>query len=510
MNKKASALFLFLILASFLYADISVSSYSILPSTVRPGVTGSISVTILNSGSNATSVTAEPTGISPILAAGRVSLGDFSSGITTSFSIPFRVEQNAQAGVYNLPIRLAYFSYSLGNTLSGTKTLTVPITVRNPASFQLSAFSKTAFSDDDFNVQGKISNEGGRAYDAKLYINSTSFYAAGPTPLLLGDVSNETPFSLNITVASGVQSGKYSIPLTITYRDQIGGEYSETLYLNANLKVRSPQFILTLTPQEGELTPGRQAKLIAKLQNTGDKAAYSVKMKILSTDTLTPLSSSEIIAGDIPADSQKEVSFDVGVKNIEPGFYPISVQISYMDDNGKSETPQTLSSGLNILGTNDISVFISSRPSPIVSGGAHTFSVLVSNIGSSSIKALQVKPAGGVFKIMDAQGEQFIGGLQQDDFSSVQYKILVENVAEGSYPFSVESTFKDAYNNEHKANSTVMLEVVSPATAQKLNGTGGDNTLLCIGAALILLVAGGIYYFKFYRHGKKLFFKKKD
>ncbi len=498
-NNAALSTFIFIFLAIQLsFADISVSSYSILPQTVRPGITGSISITILNSGSNATSVSAEPSGTSFIISSGKYDLGDFSSGVTTSFTIPFRVAKDTPAGIYNLPIQLNYFSSGSSGFLTGKKTLTVPISIRNPASFQLDASSRTAYSDDDFHVEGMIFNTGGVAYDAKLTVNSSKFYQVGPTPILLGDIVNRTTVSLNLTVASGTSSGKYSIPLVIAYRDIIGTEYSESLYLNADVKIRSPQFMLEIAP-DSQINPGKKARIIATLKNTGDMPAYSASIKLLSPDLLTPLSSSEVIAGDFPANSGRQVPFEVGIKSIEPGFYPLSVQVSYKDSKGEVKSPQAISAGINVQALNELSVFVSSKPAPITSGSVHTFSVLVSNIGSSKIKALQVRPVGSPdFKILDAQSAQFIGGLEQDDFSSVQYKILVESVPEGAYPFIVESTFKDAYNAEHKINSTVTLEVVSQETAKKASGQGGDSTICFAGLALLAILVA-VYYFKFHK-----------
>ncbi|MEM3060656.1 MAG: hypothetical protein QXG33_04340 [Candidatus Anstonellales archaeon] len=505
MNKSV---FVFLLLCAIAthFADISISSYSVLPTTVRPGITGSISITILNSGSNATSVTAEPAGSQFIISSGRYNLGDFSSGITTSFSIPFTVSKNTPPGIYNLPIYLTYFSTGQSGFLSGKKTLIVPISVKNPASFQLESQPAIAYADSGFTSEVTIRNSGGTAYDAKLYSNSTSFYIAGPTPVFLGTVEDNVVFSLNLTMASGIPSGRYSVPLVITYRDALGTDYSETLFLNAEVRNRLPKFIFSVVPAS-PLVPGKASVLSLRLKNSGDMAAYSVSVKLQSPNILTPLSTSEIIVGDLAPNSEANVFFDVGVKNIEPGFYPLTAEIYYKDGNGNLQAPYNVSVGVNVAAPNELSVFVSSKPIPITAGQAHTFSVLVSNTGSSRIKALRLRLIESpVFKILDAQASQFIGGLEQDDFSSVQYKVLVGNVPPGSYPLIVESSFKDAYNNEYTINSTVMLEVVSSETASKVSGQSGDSSILCIGAAAIAALLALVLYFKFRGKGKTLTF----
>jgi hypothetical protein len=304
-----------------------------------------------------------------------------------------------------------------------------------------------------------------------------------PRQLRLGDITSEKNFTLPMTLASDLSSGKYSVPITIQYRDEIGEELTDTSSMIINVNRRAPDFLVTIPSQE-QIIVGERVMLHAIVENTGSGDAYSVHLSLPNSTVLTPLGFSDLELGDLPAKSKREVEMDVGINNVAPGFYSLGFLIRYDNKNGEAQAAKTVSSGANIEAKNDVAVYISAKPSPIVSGGSHSLSVLVSNIGSSDIKALSVRLNSTKFKVLDAQEKQFIGGLSQDDFSSVQYNVLVATVPEGEYPVEVTVDFKDAYNRPHTYVVPLMLKV----TAAK---NGESPIFIIIG---VLVVAVGAYF----------------
>jgi len=244
------------------------------------------------------------------------------------------------------------------------------------------------------------------------------------------------------------------------------------------------------------------------ISNGGDDWAYDVQAGVASQsainsisgasdlsaydDVLTALGSTYGSVGDLAPGEEEEIILHVGVNDIRPGFYKQYFVIKAKDANGDAKEDELSPVGLNVEGLSDVSVFVSANPAPIIAGGEHTLSVLISNVGTSPIKALIVGAKGDEFVLQEAQDEQFIGGLVEDDFSTVQYKVKVANVPSGAYPLNISMKFKDSYNRDLEKSQMVYLKIKNPNDAQF-----GDAGIIALAILLVMLVAvaGGGYWY---------------
>lgn len=504
-NSKIIALAFFAaMVCGIAFADLSVTGVSTTPASIRPGVVGAISMTISNPDvTDALGVVVEAYGTSNINAGGQQYLGDFKSGAGTVVTYPFSVPMETNAGIYTAKFK---FTWTNQNG-SRFKTMSVPLTVGNPAIFSVQSEGNRAFSNDDITVRGKLYNDGGRAKAVRIAISSSQFIQTGQTPLYIGDVDRAADFAVNLTVAPGVSSGSYSIPVLIYSRDEVGQDQSSNTTLRILVSRRAPDFSVAATPDR-TLTPGSKAALTVELKNVGDDDAYSVRVSLPSSKALTPLGQSDADVGTVAAGASKRVGFDVGVNDVPPGFYEPAFIVKYRNRDGDVQADRNMSSGINVEGKNDVSVFISAKPTPLAAGGSHTLSVLVSNIGSSPVKALTVKIDGGnVFQMQEAQDTQFIGGLSQDDFSTVQYKVRIgDAVKDGEYPVNVTMTFKDAYNRDHTISQAQRLKVLSKESAALAAGGNGSAGMLAVTAMLAVIAVAAVAVFLHFRSRQK----KKD
>lgn len=493
---KNNAIFTLLLLAFFAgsaCADLSLVSYTILPSSLEPGVSGTIVANLANVGSNSANGMLLQIGTnSQINTGGTMSLGDLASGATTTITVPFTISPSAKSGVYPVSLRFTWLSSSASASSNATRTavFNIPLSVSRVPSFSLETIKSSAYTSHDFLVNASITNtEGYSVSDVRISLNTTNFLQRGRVPLSLGDVNGTVLFTLPLSSGSAVTSGDYEVPLLISYKDEVGVEHTVGGKLAVDVTVSSPKFLASATSEE-PLTQGKRASLSLALSNNGDEGANNVRISIANSSVLTALGFSEASAGSISPGGSSSVSFDVGVNDVLPGFYSLPLNVRYTDKYGKESQAQ-ISTGIFIESKNDLSVYVSSKPSPIVSGGVHTLSVLVSNVGSSPIKALSVGINSPTFSLLEAQESQFIGGLNQDDFSTVQYKVLVASVPEGDYALNVTLNFKDSYNKPHSVNVPVVLRVVSSQTAAAASGSqnGSSPLLLAIGAAAIIVAA---------------------
>ncbi|MCX6768450.1 MAG: hypothetical protein NTY83_01235, partial [Candidatus Micrarchaeota archaeon] len=148
----------------------------------------------------------------------------------------------------------------------------------------------------------------------------------------------------------------------------------------------------------------------------------------------------------------------------------------------------------SVKSDSEVGVFLEANPTPLVSGGQHTLSVTVSNLGSYSIQGVTVDFESDALTLLTVQPEQYIGGLDKDDFSSVQYKVQVGNVQPGNYDATVKVSYKDASGARITDTKPVVIHI-EPA-AQSGDGTG----MLLLLAAIVAGV--GYWYFKMRKKSK--------
>ncbi|MFA5108043.1 MAG: hypothetical protein WC492_00725 [Candidatus Micrarchaeia archaeon] len=499
------AIFAAFMLAMPVFADLSVTNSTVLPSTLRPGVKGVVSMTLSNTGSvDIQSVQVEAAGTGYIFSEGQIRLGDYKAGTYGSATIPFSVPQDTPAGIYYLTVRFSWIN------ASGTsyKNVQVPITVTNPAIFSIDSLNKSIYTTGDFEVGVKLSNSGGDARDIRASINSTQFFQSGPNPLTLGDLpaNSSYNFPLGISLASSVTSGTYSVPILITYTDEASAEVVSVESLRLNVKRKSPTIELSLDGAQ-PFNPGHSLTMKLKVTNSGTDTAHDVQVGVAGasayksatgidassvTDVLTSLGTPFANLGDIAPDNYKIAVLPVGVNDVQAGFYRQYMSIKSKDDNGDAKADELQPLGINVEGVSDVSVFVSAKPAPIVAGSDNTLSVLVSNIGSSPIKALIVKIDGKDFVLQEAQDEQFIGGLAEDDFSTVQYKVKVANVPTSVSPLNVSMRFKDSYNRDYNRSQIVQLKILSPSDAGAGAQGGVDIFMLII---VLVIIGAAVWHF---------------
>ncbi|VVB56918.1 Uncharacterised protein [uncultured archaeon] len=484
-----------MLLASALSAGIAVTNVVLTPSTLHAGMSGVASMTISNSDNDqAFAVTVRggsPDG--PVRASGSVNLGDFRAGVSSSVSFPFSIPNTTRAGIYTMILQFDWTNSSS----SFVKPVMIPVTITDPAIFSAEADNGTVYTSGDFTLPVRLVNRGGSASEVRAAINSTQFFQTGPNPLWVGDVGEQPAhFELGVSLSPNVSSGTYSVPMVLSYRDESGQDTSSAVYLRLTVKRKSPQFSVSVLNSDGFI-PGRTVDLRIQVSKSGEETAYGTRIRLSNNSALIPLQTSDLSLDDLGPGQSKMMHLPVGVNDVQPGFYSPALSVSYHNSNGDEQPAVSVPLGLSVESLSDVSVFVTAKPAPVVGGGQHTLSVTVSNTGSSPVKALTVRlQPSSAFTLQEAQDEQFIGGLNQDDFSSVQFKVQVADVKDGLYPVNVSLGFKDSYNREHTANQTVNLKVISKQTAAAQAGESGSGGLLLFGLlVLVALAAAGWWFF---------------
>lgn len=498
MNMKNGVVFaLALVLLSALaFPTLSVGQPSVSPASVKPGETGIITLSITNSLSS-TSTTSSGTTTSTTQALEEVQVyfsavegvaftanspivvGTISSGATIPVSIPFKVTANAKGGTIGVPL---YVSEKDNPAL---KTVVAVITISNPAVLTISSDKQTIFSSDS--VKLTITNNGGTASRASLSIpDGSGFSLIGASSIYLGTVSGSATVDVPID-ASTAAAGVNSVPFLFTYQQEGGSEVNVTKYLTISVKKESEDLVFS---QVGKVIASQDNNVEIKVKNNG-KALSNFRI-FWADSELKAKESNQMRLGDLPTGATADASFLVRA-DAAPGVHDVSLKIAWSDAGVDKEEKLTVP--IVVTSDADVAIFVDAKPAPIVSGGEHTLSVLVSNIGSYKILNVEVELADSPnFQVLNAQKSQYIGGLEADDFSTVQYKVRFSKVASGSYPLTIKVKYRDQSGVWVEKEQTLQINVRPPEEAAAAGSGNGSIVPLAIGA--VIIIGAGYWYFR--------------
>jgi len=481
--------FAMVMLSGALSAAISVGAYAVTPSTLKPGEEGAISFSISNVVASTATATASQlenvqvffggtveglqfTGVSPF------NVGTIDSGGTSQVSVAFRVLPTAKGGVITAPF------YISQKDKTDLKTVNAIVHVVNPPVITLTSDHQTVLGTDEINLT--VRNDGGKATRLRVSIaDGSNFSFIGTSQIYIGDLASST-FVMVPLDSRNVDEGVNSMPFVLTYQQEGGNETSETHYLSVAVKKEKADVVFT---QAEKMVTGRDNTLVLTVKNTGRPLAnlefYLEDGKIQAKEN------KQVKLGSVATGDEKKISMRVFV-NAEPGVRSMQVRLKWVEDDVDKE--ETTYVPVVITSDADAAIYVDAKPSPIVVGGDHTLSITVSNVGSYKIQNVEVTLQDTPdFEIFNAQRSQYIGGLESDDFSSVQYKVRVKAIVPGQYPITVNVKYKDQSGVWVEKMQEIVLSIRSPSDILPANGNGNAVPLAVGGLAAL---AAGYWYFR--------------
>lgn len=154
--------------------------------------------------------------------------------------------------------------------------------------------------------------------------------------------------TLRLIVGPTATPGANFVPLTLTYRDNTGKQYTSKASLSAVVDTGSSLPLITIqtysvTPQV--VVPGQTALITAQIHNSGDKTANQVLVRLTGTDSVLiagPRGDAFPI-GDITPGSTAIVEIPLIVaQNAKAGVQPQAFTLSYVLDGKATELQTTL------------------------------------------------------------------------------------------------------------------------------------------------------------------------
>ncbi|MBU1197341.1 hypothetical protein KJ765_02395 [Candidatus Micrarchaeota archaeon] len=500
---------LVLMIAFGVQAAPQLQDFTVTPTTLKPGTSGTITVTIYNPSTSEYLSGAEIQGTaSQLQFSGGVSLGDIGTLGTSIASMSFKVRDYAKPGNYVITLTIAYVS-NLGGTATGYKKFSIPVSVSTTNSLQVEevVVSKSAIAPrDSFTITATLLNEGGDLRNIILsYPALSNFTFDGRSKIQMGDLKGGNSKRISIPMIAGpvIKAGYYSIPLTITYDDAVATGTTEELLVGPITATSDAQRITVFAETES-VSPGSSTDLVIAVRNTADEPLSEVHVVLPEeSEFFVPLDFNEKVISIIEPNEVQRVKFHISVNtNAVLKAYGIPITVKYQGRTiGSEEIEKTV--GVRVAGTPELSVITSTSPAPMSSDNTqYTLSVQISNIGDTAVRAVSVYASSNELEFIGITSD-YLGTLNLDDYSTSQFPVLVKKgITPGSYLVNIRLTFKDAYNNAYDKTKVATIEIVSPEIAQMARGVSGSNPL---NYAIIIIVLAVIGYFAY----KKWFKKKK-
>jgi len=487
MKKAIIGVLALLFMSGIAFAGLAITSYDVSQESFRPGSQGTVTIYI----SNPSSCPGLPTGCeadnrltevgvsvyppSQIAISNRADIGDLEIGASTFLSLPFKIADDAKSGVYRLDFRV----FSFGQTAQ-TRYITIPITVANVPEFVFTPDSNLLTGVDSINM--KIKNNGGVARNMKIKLTEDTAGVAlyGTNEIYVGTLTDETTVTMMLDSRSA-QDGPVNVPLVVMYEDEVGVFHEETDYVR--MTVKKEQLDIAFD-QKSDVVTKKEGMLVLGITNTGDNELKNVKLTFTDSN-LKLRGRSELDFGNINVGEEATVSGAV-FATFSPGLNLVPAKITWTEKDVNKE--QDIEVPLTISSDADVGVYIETKPAPLTVGGEHTLSVLISNLGSYRIDNVDVEISSDVLESLDITNKQYIGSLENDDFSTVQFKTQISPFTlPGDYDMTVKVTYRDQSGEWKTRYMTQPLTIYAAQT-----GNGG-NALLYGGIFILLVVA--VWYF---------------
>lgn len=497
-----------LLMVSVVFAGVDVVSYSVSPATLKPGLSGSVIVSLKNTGSDAVS------GVRTIFSASgftftteEVYVGDLAASGTSTVTVPIKVNANLAPGSYNIVGRITWVG-GAGET-SPYKLFSIPVSVESTAILQaenVSLSKQPLIPGEAFTVSFVLFNTGTTIRDVIISTNSTTFVLTGQARVLLGDLSagEKRLVQLPFTASTSASSGTQQIPLQLDYVDAFGQSKTASVTITPVLvEKRSINFFID-AEKISDANPGSKVKLSIDVRNIGNDAAYSVIAGVsANTSAFTPIGSSEVLVGALGAGESKSIDFELGIKGeATAGYYPLIITIDYRDRTGESQATVSKRVGAQVSSRDEVSVTVSTKPAVAVAGGKHTLSLRFFNVGTNELRGASVSIESDAFEVIGSSKE-YVGSITLDNPETVQFEVFIKkNTQPGKHDVKYTLDYVDAYNTRRQLNGTTSFQTLSQETAAAYTANGGVNPIIIVVGIVVIVVVAWLVYTRVIRKKK--------
>jgi len=487
------------------FAGLSISDYELSPEVVEPGTSGFLQITVENTGTQTDTVENVAIVVSSNTGLGidrSFVVGDLEAGSEVMISLPFSASEDVESGFYTVEVKasgrtLEYYYGSDGQLKSKTESFekhaSIPIEVVEQPVITVSLGQESI--EDITESTLTFTNAGGPAKRVEVILLNEGIGFLNAGKLYLDDL--EVGATLEATIdARGAEEGATKLELQLTYQNELGTEVTEVLEIPITVKKTEGDFVFV---QSEPVVSGDKDTLELVLTNEGN-ALSNVRITF-GTEEVRLRGLNEYVVGSLGAGEAKALSIPL-VADLAPGTQNVVLDVTW-EESGENRVG-SITLPLEIVSDATVGVYLEAKTNPLSAGSENTLSVTVSNLGTYDIQGTTVRLESEAFELNTIQPEQFIGELESDDYSSVQYDITMNRVEPGEYPAIVRVEFRDASGEWISVEKEIPITINGMSFSDaELEEQSGFGINLDIPVIIGTVIVGGVAYWLIKKRKKK-------
>ncbi len=290
-------------------------------------------------------------------------IGDLPASTSATATFHIKVNQDAPAGIYPLPVILNY-TYLYQAQQEGSETLnyqyktvneTIEIPIRIKSEVQI-AVPTVKTENLNAGIEGyvlltvkNIGYEDGQNAVVRIQENGQSPVVPTEGSVYIGDypVGSVVNCTFRVMVSSDAQQKTYPLDVLVYYKDDEGDYVNspiETIGVPVGEKVD-----FNVTPVMTTISPGDKAVITVQYQNTGGATAYNAEARISAVDPFTSNDDTAFLGTMAPGDI-REAAFDV---SLDPSAtakeYGLDSEVLYRDSLDNQFTSDPLKVNVEVV-----------------------------------------------------------------------------------------------------------------------------------------------------------------
>jgi len=358
-----------LILPNLVTAYVSISiSATTTPSTIEPGQTANLILTISNIGTSTAQNAKLTFNPNPYITPANtlLDLQSIPNGNSIQVTVPITVSSAIKEGTTALQFTI---NYNDAADPSGVKTqqnsVTISVTKRTLLEVNKVVYDEEVIQPgDNVNMNIELKNVGSgviKDLSVSIYSADIPFVPVEASNRFLNDLGpgSMKNATFNIIISKDAKTVAYSIPVTLTYYDEFNSLHTDTRYIG--LKISGvPEFVVSVEKAEN-MYAGNSGKLSISISNRGTATAQFLTAKFDSNLDVTP---KEYYVGNLDPDDSSTISLDVDLSRMPAGKYPLNMTLMFKDPYNKDFTENHVLSfnitnqPLQISGTTQIIILL--------------------------------------------------------------------------------------------------------------------------------------------------------
>jgi hypothetical protein len=461
-------------------AEFNVTSVS---SDVPVGGTGNVSVTIENTGEDATDAVVNLQSQTGDLRFGQSAetsrfVGEWEEGETRTVEVTARATQGADTNEYPVQATVSYNDDD--DNASQSAPLTFGVTPASEQQFTLGGVDSDLAAGAEGTISGTITNEGPeQATDAVVALSPNGSRAIVPrqSQYVLGDLDagESESFEYPVSVNGTAEPGERQVSLVVQYYDSNGNPL-QSKPLNAQVDIDAESDDFEITDVDTDVEAGEQGTLSVTMNNTGENITDStVSFQSLSSGILFgQAANASRFVEDWDAGDRRTFEFDVtAADSTVEGSYPLQASLNYDDADGDQGRAGPIRFGVTPDEAQDDFAVVSSS-SEVQVGDEGPVSVTLENRGenvSEATVSLQSLTGDVLFGQM-ANATQFVGEWPAGAQRTVTFNATASNQSETrSYPLQASVSYSDSDGDQGRSGPFTLGITPQPEQSFTLGNT---------------------------------------